>query len=147
MADEENETSPLMEKTLGNIKDTANATGDAIKTKVTNFVQLAKDGNASIRGLALIAGLATVISSIYEILDGIVNFQPTSTLIGLYSLIMGSIAVAMEVDPEALPYGAVIRNALLKYLGLVQLASGRGVFYFIAGTLELTQVRMNGSVC
>lgn len=115
-------------------------TNEVIQDKIQEFVEMAKKGTTSIRGLALISGLALVISSVYEILINLFTFQLTFTMIGFYSLVMGSVAIAMEVDPEALPFGEKIRAWLLKYIGLVQLSTGRGVFYLVAGSLELTQV-------
>ena len=115
-------------------------TNEVIKDTIHEFVEMAKKGNASIRGLALISGLALVISSVYEIFINLFTLQMTSTLIGFYSLVMGSVAITMEVDPEALPYGGKVRAWLIKYIGLVQLSTGRGVFYLVAGSLELTQV-------
>lgn len=95
---------------------------------------------SSIRGLALFAALALIISSLNELVRGIFTMHPSSALIGLYSLFIGSVAVSMEVDAEAVPYGEKIRTWLLKYLGIVQISTGRGAFYLIAGTLQLTQV-------
>lgn len=131
------EETPLM--TADQVKEKITAVKNVAAGKLDEFVTEAKKGNTSIRGLALISGIALVISSLIDLLYSLLHFMPTAALISFYSLVMGSIAIAMEVDPEALPYGNQIRNWLIKYIGLVQLSTGRGVFYLIAGSLELTQ--------
>ena len=140
MADETSPLAALGEATADRVKEVSTQAEGAIKDGINDFVETAKNGNTSIRGLALISGLALVGSSVVEIFVNLYQLQIGSTLIAFYSLVMGSLAVAMEVDTQALPYGQQIRHWLLKYVGIVQLSTGRGVFYFVAGTLELMQV-------
>ena len=136
------ERDPLLtQSTVDRVKKNIADAGNNVAGKVNDFVETAKNGNTSVRGLALVSGVALVASSSNQVYGGIVTLSPSSALIAFYSLVMGSIAIAMEMDPQALPYGQRIRNWLIKYIGLVQLSTGRGLFYFIAGSLELTQVR------
>ena len=134
-----NERTPLSD-TASVVSENLTQAGETVQESVAAFVEEAKKGNTSIRGLALIAGLALIISSLYEIVTGFIYFEFNSVVIAIYSLLMGSMAIAMEVDPESLPYGRKIRAWLLKYIGIVQLSTGRGFFYFVAGSLENTQV-------
>lgn len=129
----------IVEQAPAEVVENLNQCEAAITDKVNEFVNEAKNGNTSIRGLALISGLALVASSIYELFINLWQFQLTFALIAFYSLVMGSVAVTMEVDPEALPYGQKLRGWLLKHIGLVQVSTGRGIFYLVAGSLELTQ--------
>ena len=84
------------------VKQKAAETGKVVQNQLNDFVEQAKNGSASIRGLALISGFALVVSSVYEIFSNIFSFHLTAVLIAFYSLIMGGVAIAMEVDPEAL---------------------------------------------
>jgi hypothetical protein len=137
-----NEASTLLnDSKIDAAKEGLTHAAGAVQDKLQKFVAMAKEGNTSIRGLALISGLALVVSSCYELVTNAICLHLTATLVAFYSLVMGSVAVAMEVDPKALPYGEQIRSWLIKYIGLVQLSTGRGVFYLVAGSLELTQVR------
>jgi len=138
-----NEKSSLISDAL---KEKVNETGKVVQSQMQEFVELAKNGSTSIRGLALVSGFALVLSSIYEFFTNLFGFHPTATLIALYSLFMGGVAIAMEVDPDALPYGGKIRAWLIKYIGFVQLSTGRGAFYLIAGSLELTQDNISATV-
>jgi len=133
-----NEKTPLA-SSMATVSENLEQAGAAVKDKIKSFVEMAKNGNTSIRGLALIAALALILSSLNELVRGIYTLHPSSALIGLYSFFIGSVAVSMEVDPEAVPFGSKIRKWLLKYLGIVQISTGRGAFYLIAGTLQLTQ--------
>ena len=137
-----NEETPLTDLTASFVKENLTQAGETVQESVTNFVNEARNGNTSIRGLALVSGLGLVVSSLYEIVTGIIHFQINSVIIAMYSLLMGSMAIAMEVDPESLPYGYRIRAWLLKYIGIVQLSTGRGFFYLVEGSLEYTQVSM-----
>mmetsp|Transcript_10821 Transcript_10821/g.13694 ORF Transcript_10821/g.13694 Transcript_10821/m.13694 type:complete len:246 (+) Transcript_10821:128-865(+) len=129
-----------------NVKQKVTETGKIVEGQMKEFVEMAKNGSTSIRGLALISGFALIISSIYEIFSNAFHFHPTAVLIAFYSLFMGGVAVAMEVDPQALPYGEKIRAWLIKYIGFVQLSTGRGMFYLVAGSLELTQDNLQATI-
>ncbi len=131
----------LRESTVQKVKEASTQLDSAVKDGMNEFVETAKSGNTSIRGLALISGLALVGSSVYEIIVNLMQFQLAFAMIAFYSLVIGSMAVAMEVNTEALPYGQQIRHWLQKNVGIVQLSSGRGIFYLVAGSLQMTQVR------
>lgn len=133
-----NEETPLTDA-ASVISENLTQAGETVQESVTQYVNEARNGNTSIRGLALFSGLGLIVSSLYEIVTGIIQFKLNSVLIAIYSFLMGSMAIAMEVDPESLPYGKRIRAWLLKYIGIVQLSTGRGLFYLVAGSLELTQ--------
>ncbi len=94
-----NEKAALISDSL---KQKAAESGKVVQNQINDLVEMAKNGSTSIRGLALIAGFALVLSSIYEVFSNLFHFHPTAVLIGFYSLFMGGVAIAMEVDPEAL---------------------------------------------
>ena len=93
------ENSALLSKS---VKEKLGNAGNVVQGQIKQFIVTAKNGNASIRGLALISGFALVISSCSQIVTSVWKFHPTAVLIAFYSLFMGSAAIAMEVDPQAL---------------------------------------------
>ena len=47
----------------------------------------------------------------------------------------------MESDREAIPYADKLRGILGKNLGVVRTVTGRGLFYCVAASLQLSAVR------
>ena len=54
---------------------------------------------------------------------------------------VGASAVIMESDKDAIPYAEKLRGIIGKNLGIVRTVTGRGLFYGVAATLEISEVR------
>mmetsp|Transcript_26288 Transcript_26288/g.30032 ORF Transcript_26288/g.30032 Transcript_26288/m.30032 type:complete len:151 (+) Transcript_26288:125-577(+) len=132
-----NESTQLVEQT----KERLSVVGSAVNVKIRDFAKMAKEGTTSIRGLALISGLALVVSSFSDFVKNILTLHFISAVINFYTFFIGGVAIIMEVDPKAIPYGEEVRAWLMKYIGIVQLSTGRGVFYGVAGTLAISQTQ------
>jgi len=62
-------------------------------------------------------------------------------MINFYAFIIGAATVVMESDRDAVPYAATLRAILGKNAGVLRTVTGRGLFYGVAATLEIAEVR------
>jgi len=131
-----NETSPLNAEQIGFAKEKAKEVG----TKALAYARTVANGNASIRVMALIGGFALVVDSLSSFLNNVLSFHWDSALINFYAMFIGLSAIIMESDKEAIPYATMLRAKLGKNFGIVRSVTGRGLFYGIAGTLEMSAV-------
>jgi hypothetical protein len=67
-------------------------------------------------------------------------------MIDFYSFAVGFAAVVMESDREALPYATKMRSVIGKNFGIVRTVTGRGIFYGVAATLELSESNRRSKV-
>jgi len=128
-----NETSPLNAE---HAKEKAKEVG----TKALAYAKTVANGNGSIRVMALIGGSALVVDSVSSYTTNLMAFQYGAALINFYAMFLGLSAIIMESDKEAIPYDAMLREKIGKNLGILRSVTGRGLFYGIAGTLEMTAV-------
>jgi len=109
-----------------------------IRDKAEEVYTSIKNGNGSIRWVALICGAALVADSFVEFCIALFqNADIMQATLDAYAFVLGTFAIAMESDQEAIPYSRRVRKFLGKNLGMVRNVTGRGVFYGIAGSLEM----------
>jgi hypothetical protein len=98
---------------------TGSAAGDAGKLKI----------------LGILAGVALLPEVLLGSYHHILREQPRRLVVDAYILILSILILAVESSAAA-------RSAIAKQAIFVQSISGRSIFFLIAGTLELTRVRM-----
>lgn len=129
------ETSPLNAENIEKVKVKATEAG---KNVVAYAVSVA-NGNASIRVMALAGGAAMVFDSIGNFFNNLFRLNFIQAIIAFYAFMVGASAVIMESDKDAIPYAEKLRGIIGKNLGVVRTVTGRGLFYGVAATLEISQ--------
>lgn len=71
-----------------------------------------------------------------------VSSHVSLAIIDIYGFFVGASAIVMESDREAVPYADKLRGILGKNFGLVRTVTGRGLFYCVAASLQLSSVRV-----
>ena len=109
----------------------------------SDLAEQAKNGDVSIRLIALLGGLALIVTAIIEVLPKLFTLNVAGTFIELYTLIIGFVVILLEGKSQGidvskiLPETAIVR--LYKYGLFLKFVWGRGCLYFVAGTLIFTQ--------
>ncbi|GFH53417.1 hypothetical protein CTEN210_09893 [Chaetoceros tenuissimus] len=125
---------------------------DAVKEKAEKvahqamlYAQSVANGNASIRTAALVAGIFLCLNTLSTFMSDLFSFHINAAIIDIYGFFVGASAIVMESDREAVPYADKLRGILGKNVGLVRTVTGRGLFYCVAASLQLssTTVRSN----
>jgi hypothetical protein len=99
---------------------------------------MARQGDFSIRILALFGGVAMCIVSAFGFVSTILHFHGISALIEVYTFAMGVIVILLE--SSKMPFiKDSFRLQVNKYALFLKFVWGRGILFFVAGTLELTQ--------
>lgn len=111
--------------------------GNQAKQKAKDAYFAVRQGNTSIRWIALITGVGLVLDSFYGFFIYFFHGNFVFSILNFYAFVMGASAVVMESDVDAIPYAEQIRFFLGKYVGAVRTVIGRGTFYGIAATMEL----------
>eukprot|EP00979_Chaetoceros_neogracilis_P009254 scaffold2098_cov270-Chaetoceros_neogracile.AAC.34 len=128
-----NETSPLHAK-LEAAQNKADEAGKAISAYARSFA----NGNFSIRMLALVGGVLLCLDSLVTFAENLYNLEINHAVIDMYAFAVGFAAIVMESMQETIPYATKIRAIIGKNLGIVRTVTGRGLFYGVAGSLELS---------
>jgi len=137
-----NETSPLNADNIKMAKEKAQAAGKAVSA----YAHTVANGNASIRMVALVAGVLLCVDSLASFGEDLFSFHLTNAFVDFYSFAVGFAAVVMESDKEALPYATKMRSVIGKNFGIVRTVTGRGIFYGVAATLELSESNTRSKV-
>jgi EF-hand domain pair/COPI associated protein len=138
MATEAKETSNLLGS---NLAMAAIAQGASmIKSKAEVSIQ--KDhteGPTTYRLLALLGGIAMILSNGIAILDRFFSFRFTSALIAFYNCIFGIFIVSIEAPGVlSVDLAAKVRY----YAKFLEYTWGRGILYIFCGSLQVTNVNM-----
>jgi hypothetical protein len=138
----ESETEPKTDYGLGESSggvfssENASWAGRLATDKMTELKQMASEGDFSIRLLAQIGGLAMMVLSIMGLVLKIINLDFLGALVEVYTFLMGLIVIILE--SKAFPRR--FEQTLNKYMLFLRFVWGRGCLYFVAGTLQATQV-------
>lgn len=98
----------------------------------------AREGDFSIRLLALLGGVAMCIVSAIGFVTTFLHFRGVSAFIEIYTFCLGVVVILLEGTKMPFVKESVRRN-VSKYALFLNFLWGRGILYFVAGTLELTQ--------
>lgn len=117
-------------------RDNANAAGTFAKEQAEEVKRLASEGDFSIRLFAMFGGLAMVVSSVLGFVGRVLTFHWLNAVISVYTFILGIIMVMLE--GKRIPFSGRLESGLYKYALFLKFVWGRGIVYFIGGTLEIS---------
>lgn len=128
-------------------KENAKSAAKYTKEQAQILAHMLSDGSRSIRVLALMGGIAMAVSSAFGVWNRFFTLQWLSAIVEFYTFLLGLAVVALEahagkwrIFPERWTSGW--ETQLRKYALFLSFVSGRGGLYFVAGTLQLSQVRI-----
>jgi hypothetical protein len=108
------------------------------KDRVAEFQQNVHQGNWSLRFLALLGGISMVIVSILGFAGHVVYLHWISALFELYTVALGALIIILEYGRQ-LSFFKGVESSLYKNALFLKYVWGRGVLYFVAGTLQISQ--------
>jgi hypothetical protein len=118
-------------------QENANAAGNFAKEQADEVGRLARDGDFSIRLFAMLGGLAMIVISVLGFVTKLLTLHWVSALVEIYTFVLGIIMVVLE--GKSIPFSSSFESGIYKYALFLKFVWGRGVLYFIAGTLQLIQ--------
>lgn len=99
---------------------------------------MAREGDFSIRIFALLGGLAMCVVSIIGFVTAILHFHGVNAFIEVWTFCLGVIIILLE--GTKMPFiKESVRQKVSKFALFLNFVWGRGILFFVAGTLELTQ--------
>mmetsp|Transcript_24248 Transcript_24248/g.57415 ORF Transcript_24248/g.57415 Transcript_24248/m.57415 type:complete len:293 (-) Transcript_24248:209-1087(-) len=119
-------------------KENFEAAGQFTKEKASELKREAQDGDNSLRFLALMGGMASIVVGILELVTRFMRLDIVGALIDLYIILLGVLVVLLEGKKMFLSAGAV--EKIHKYALFLRFVWGRGAIYFVCGTLMLYQI-------
>lgn len=121
-------------------KENAQAAGDFAKEKFKELKNQVSDGDFSIRLLAFVGAILLIFLSATEFLGKILTLHIFSALIELYTFILGVVVLILEGKGQIPFFPAGLAETIMKYALILRYVWGRGALYFVAGTLQLSQM-------
>jgi hypothetical protein len=91
-------------------------------------------GHFSLRLLALVGGVALVVSAVWGLVTHLLTFHLTNLLLQVYTLVLAGLILVLESRQLSLPPPLLER--LLKYALFLKFIWGRGLLYVVAGSLQ-----------
>lgn len=120
------------------IASNAQQANDYAIEKAKELRIMAREGDFSIRLLALIGGVGMCAVSAFGFISTLLHFHGISALLEVYTFCLGVIVILLE--SSNMPFiSENFRQNLANYANFLTFVWGRGILYFVAGTLELTQ--------
>jgi len=120
---------------------TATAAGYFAQGQFEQVQELASKGSVSIRLCAILGGLALIVTSVLGFLQRFVSFRWVGAILNIYTFGLGCVMILLE-GKQSSTLGD-LESSLYKYALFVKYVWGRGILYFIAGTLEMSQSGVN----
>lgn len=118
------------------IAETASRAGKMAQDKMKELRAMASEGYLPLRVLAQLGGLAMIILSIIGFISAILHLDILSACVEVYTFLLGVVVIILET--KAFPKR--FEQSLNKYALFLRFVWGRGCLYFVAGTLQATQV-------
>jgi hypothetical protein len=119
-------------------KENLEAAGTYTKEKAIELKKETQDGDHSLKLLALIGGFACVVVGVLELVSRFLRLDIVGALIDCYIIVLGLIVIVLEGKNKLLSARFVER--IHKYALFLKFLWGRGVLYFVVGTLQLYQI-------
>ena len=110
--------------------------GDIARSKMMELRASVKTGDWSLRLLALLGGVALIFTAVLEFVSKILNLNILGALIEVYVIFLGIIVLVLEGSQISLPQKFL--HTLHKYALFLKYIWGRGLLYFVAGSLLVT---------
>lgn len=118
------------------IVETASRAGKMAQDKLAELRTMANEGYLPIRVLAQIGGLAMIVLSIIGFVNAVIHLKFLDALVEVYAFLLGIVVIILET--KAFPKS--VEQSLNKYALFLTFVWGRGCLYFVAGSLQATQV-------
>jgi hypothetical protein len=119
-------------------KENIEKAGQVAKEKASELHRQAQDGDYSLRFLALLGGILILFVSGLSFVGKILTLNIVGALFELYAFLLGALVLVLEGKQMFLPTNFV--NRIHKYALFLKFLWGRGCLYFIAGSLQLSQM-------
>mmetsp|Transcript_15304 Transcript_15304/g.20176 ORF Transcript_15304/g.20176 Transcript_15304/m.20176 type:complete len:257 (+) Transcript_15304:92-862(+) len=125
---------------LGSVLSPQNVSeaGNFASQRAAEFKQNLNEGNWSLRVLALIGAMAMMSVSVLGILADLVRLNWIAVIFEIYCFLLGVVIIILEYGQQ-LSCFARMESGLYKNALFLKYVWGRGLLYFVAGTLELSQ--------
>lgn len=121
-------------------KENAEVAGNFAKEKFLELRKQASDGDYSIRLLALLGGIVLIGLSATEFLGKILTLHLVAALIEVYTFLLGVVVLILEGKGQIPFFPDHLATTIQKYAMILRYVWGRGALYFVAGTLQLSQL-------
>mmetsp|Transcript_20365 Transcript_20365/g.30619 ORF Transcript_20365/g.30619 Transcript_20365/m.30619 type:complete len:258 (-) Transcript_20365:117-890(-) len=123
----------------------ATAAGIFAQEQMDQVRLLASRGSISIRLGAILGGVALIVTSILGFINRFVTFHWVGAILGVYTFGLGCIMILLEGKEGSNQFALLgdFESSLYKYALFVKFVWGRGILYFVAGTLEMAQAGSN----
>jgi len=95
------------------------------------------EGDWSLRFLGLLAGLAMIVTSILGFIGNILTLHWFSVVFEVYTFVLGVIIVILE-SQRRMSFFSRMENNLYKNALFLKYLWGRGLVYFVAGTIQIS---------
>jgi len=118
-------------------KDATEASNFA-KSTARDLKENLMQGNWSLRILALLGGLAMIAVSILGFISHLFGFDWISAIFDVYTFFLGIMIVILEAQNK-LSFLSKVTSKLYRNAKFLSYLWGRGIVYFVAGTLEVSQ--------
>jgi hypothetical protein len=118
-------------------KENLEAASASAKQKWEQISKSAQEGNISLQVLALIAGVALTITAGFGLFGKALSIQLFKAVLEFYSLLLGIVIILLESPQLKLP--DTWTTSIYHYALFLKYVWGRGILYFVAGTLHLAQ--------
>ena len=132
-------------------KENTEKAASVAKEELAKLGEAAKKGDVSIRALALLGGVAMVVTSILGLLGRFVTLHWLSMVMDAYLTVLGLLVIFLEGKRYAkLPKD--VDGLLRKYAFFLDFIWGRGCLYFFIGSLQMAQasildITVGGFMC
>ena len=124
------------QETKKNAKELASTSIEKLKEQGRK----ANVGDTSIRTLAVIGGIAMVVTSLHGVAGHIFSLNPISGLMDIITASFGALAIVFELDKQYLPESLQIQGFVSANFPFLECVTGRGALYIFAGLLKMSQV-------
>ena len=98
--------------------------------------QMANDGDFSVRLFALLGGIALLVNSSLGFVGKILSLKFVGAIIEFYVFVMGIAIIILE--NKKIPMPRSFEHNLFKYCLFLKYIWGRGILYFVVGTLDIS---------
>ncbi|CAJ1966024.1 unnamed protein product [Cylindrotheca closterium] len=112
--------------------------GSFAKERAAELRLSVAEGNWSLRIFVLLAALAMITTSLIGLISDVYRIDTISAIIDIYCMILGVIMIILEYGHQ-LSFFAAIQPSLYRNALFLRFVWGRGLFYFVAGTIEISQ--------
>jgi len=124
----------VMGKSVENIHEA----GSFAKERAVELRLSVLEGNWSLRIFVLLGALAMIVTSLIGLISDVYRIDTISAIIDIYCMVLGVLMIILEYGHQ-LSFFAAIQPNLYRNALFLRFVWGRGLFYVLVGSLELSQ--------